>query len=245
MKFRSFRFVIAAILVSLLLATALAQKQGVAGWYAKAPITRVKKVDHKTGDVSTKPVVASLLQIQWNLLRRLDGNKPEIVDPRLEFQSADQVKLAITANQNGYLYIINQPEGKDGVLLFPDPTVNEGRNFIKKNQEYLLPYRCEGKPDPSDCWMEFSPPAGTETMIVIFSRDQITSLPNEVTKPGDAVKQETIARLKAASQQKIKEFFGSYAVPGRKAVPFATRVKNTNQKDNEDLITTIEIKHGQ
>ncbi len=225
--------------------TALAQKQGAKLWYAKAPIKRVKKPDRNTGPVSSKPVTASLLTIQWHLMKRLDGNQSEIVDPRQSLKTGDQVKLSITANQDGYLYIINQPEGKDGVLLFPDPLINDGKNFIKKDQEYLLPYRKEDIADPSDAWMQLYPPAGTETMIVIFTRDQITTLPNEVARPGDAIKPEVVADLKAASQQKVKEFFGKLAVPGRKAVPFATRVRNTNTSDNEDMITTIAIKHGQ
>jgi hypothetical protein len=229
----------------LLAATALAQKQGAAAWYAKAPIKRVKKTNHNTGPVSSKPVTASLLNIQWHLMKRLDGNRPEIVDPRQQFKTGDQVKLSITANQDGYLYIINQPEGKDGVLLFPDPLVNDGKNFVKRDQEYLVPYRKEDIADPSDAWMELSPPAGIETMIVIFSRDQITTLPNEVTHAGDAIKPEVIADFKAASQQKVQTSFGKLAVPGRKAVPYATRVKNINKNENEDMITTIAIKHGQ
>ncbi|MEW6208431.1 MAG: DUF4384 domain-containing protein [Acidobacteriota bacterium] len=241
MKFRT--WIVITMIVGLA-ASAVAQKQGAKAWYAKAPITRVKKPNHNTGNVSSKPVTASLLTIQWHMMRRLDGNRSEVVDPRQPLKTGDQVKLSITANQDGYLYIINQPEGKDGVLLFPDPLVNDGKNFIKKDQEYLLPYRCEDKPDPEDCWLELSPPAGTETMILIFSRDQITTLPNEVSRPGDAIKPEVVADLKTTSQQKVKESFGNFAVPGRKAVPFATRVKNTNTRDNEDMITTIAIKHG-
>ncbi len=241
-----FRVVLVIIMVAAFVAVpVVAQKQGAALWYAKAPIKRVKKPNHNTGAVSSKRVTASLLTIQWHLMKRLDGNRPEIVDPRQMLKTGDQIKLSLTANQDGYLYIINQPEGKDGVLLFPDPLVNDGKNFIKKDQEYLVPYRKEDIADPSDAWMELSPPAGVETMIVIFSRDQITTLPNEVARAGDMIKPEVVADLKTVSQQKIQEFFGRLAVPGRKAVPFATRVRNTNKNDNEDMITAIAIKHGQ
>jgi hypothetical protein len=240
-----FRILIVITLIVGLAVSAIAQKQGAKLWYARAEIKRVKKPNHNTGNISSKPVTASLLTLQWHLMKRLTGNRPEIIDPRQTLRTGDQIKLSITANQDGYLYIINQPEGKDGVLLFPDPLVNDGKNFIKKDQEYLVPYRKEDIADPTDAWMELSPPAGTETMIVIFSRDQITTLPNEVSRPGDAIKPEVIADLKATSQQKVKESFGNFAVPGRKAVPFATRVKNINTRDNEDMITTIAIKHGQ
>lgn len=243
MKFRI--IVVMMMVAALLAATALAQKQGAAAWYSKASIKRVKKPDHNTTVVPSKPFYGSLLTLQWHLMKRLDGNKPLVVDPRQSLKTGDQVKLSITANQDGYLYIINQPEGKDGVLLFPDPLVNDGKNFIKKDQEYLVPFRKEDIADPSDAWMQLYPPAGVETMIVIFTRDQITTLPNEVTRPGDAIKPEVVADLKATSQQKVQKSFGNLAVPGRKPVPFATRVKNINKNDNEDMITSIAIKHGQ
>jgi hypothetical protein len=187
-------------------------------------------------------VSASLLQIQWHLLRRGDGNRPEVVNPQMEFPTGEQVRLAVTANQDGYLYIVNQPEGKDGVLLFPDPQVNEGKNFVKKDEQYLVPYRCDDQSDPTDCWMQLDPPAGTENLIVILSRDEITTLP---TKPGEVVKAEVTAQLKSASGQRVTKSFGSFTVPGREEIQFATRVKNANTRDNEELITTIQIKHGQ
>ena len=88
----------------------------------------------------------------------------EETDSTKEFQTGDKVKLAITANQNGYLYIVNQPEGKDGVLLFPDLRINKGQNYVVKDQEYSVPSYCQGFDDPKDCWWQMVPPAGTETL---------------------------------------------------------------------------------
>ena len=228
-------------------ARAVAQEQGAKLWYSKASIKRVNKPNRRPvrPRPKTQKVVASLLTVQWNLFKRGDGNTKIEIDPETIFATGDQVKLAITANQDGFLYIIAQPEGKNGLLLFPDPHVNEGKNLVEKDKEYLIPYHCDDKPDPSDCWLEMTPPAGTEKLLVIFSRDQITTLPDKVIRIGDEIKAEVIEELEANSEQKVEKITGKLSIPGRPVAQHATRVRNINRDDNEELITIIEIKHGE
>lgn len=224
---------------------ATAQVQGAELWYMKTPITRVKKPKRKPirPRPDNKKSIEPLLTLQWNLLKRGDGNKRIEVDPTTIFETGDQVKLSITANQNGFLYIIAQPEGRNGALLFPDPNVNDGKNYITKNKEYLVPYRCVDKPDPEDCWLEMTPPAGTEKLLVIFSRDQITTLPDNVKKAGDEIRPEVIEEIEKSSRQLVEKITGKLIIPGRPVVPYATRLRNINVDDNEELMAVIEIKH--
>src|SRR5438128_11224743 len=134
---------IAAAAVALLVPTIFvpgvdAQKQGAPLWYSVVPVTRVKKPNRQAARPAPKTQKAALLTLQWHLLKRISDTKQEEADPSKEFQTGDKVKLAITANQNGYLYIVNQPEGKDGVLLFPDLRINKGKNYVAKDAEYIL-----------------------------------------------------------------------------------------------------------
>lgn len=221
-----------------------AQKQGAPLWYDVVTVKRVKKPDRQTARVVPRTQKAALLTLQWRVLKRTDDGKQEEADPSKEFQTGDKLKLAITANQNGYLYIVNQPEGKDGALLFPDLRINKGQNYVVKNKEYILPSYCEYD-DPKDCWWQMIPPAGTETLIVIFSRDKITTLPNQIAKPYSAVKRAVVEQLIASSEQKVKQMTGELdTIPGQKTVRFGTRAQNTNLQDNEELIATIELRHG-
>lgn len=225
-----------------------AQKQGAPLWYSVVTVNRVKKPDRKPVRPAPKVQKAALLTLQWRLLERGDGNKPIEADSRKEFQNGDQLRLAITANQDGYLYIVNQPPEKDGVLLFPDLRINGGTNRVLKDQEYMIPSYCkelEDLKDPKDCWMEMSPPAGTETMIVIFSRDKITTLPSQITEPYSPVKRSIVDGLIASSQQKVEQWTGELAIANKKAVRYATRVQNINHRDNEELIATIAFTHGE
>jgi len=129
-------------------------------------------------------------------------------------------------------------------MLFPDLRINSGRNYVLKDAEYIVPSYCPNL-GLEDCWFKMAPPAGTETMIVIFSRDRITTLPNQIAKPYSPVKRDIVEQLIASSQQKVRQTTGELTIPGRKAVRYATRVQNTNLQDNEELIATIELTHGE
>jgi hypothetical protein len=225
-----------------------AQEGGAKLWYKTANVTYKPKPDRTPPARPRKRVEPkSLLTLQWRLFERGNGNERNEVDPKTVFSSEDQVKLAITTNQAGYLYIINQEEGKDGKLLFPDSTVNGGSNYVEKNKEYFIPDKCDDTPDARDCWMEWTRAPGAENLVVIFSRDEITTLPKTVSKASDVINRADIEKIVANSSKKVKPYFGSgrLAIPGAKAARYPTWVQNTDTADNEDLVTTIKIKHGE
>lgn len=250
MPFRLSRIGLIAFLVVGLVASGLlplrvgAQKEGAPLWYSVVKINRVKKVNRDAPHQTVQR--AALLTLQWHLLQRGDGNKQLEVSPRKKFENDDQLKLAITTNQSGYLYIVNRPQGKDPVLLFPDLRINQGNNQVLKDKQYVIPAYCPDYEDPDDCWFTIKPPAGTETMIVIFSRDKITTLPNHIAKSNPTVNRDVVEELISSSKQRVKQMTGDdLRIPGKKAVRFTTRVQNTNPKDNEELIATIELTHGE
>jgi uncharacterized protein DUF4384 len=236
---------VAGLFAPAVLATRVAaQKQGAPLWYSVTTVNRVKKPDRKPARPLVKTQKAALLTLQWHLIQRVDDDTQAEADSSKEFQSGDKLKVAVTTNQSGYLYIVNQRPNNDSVLLFPDLRINKGRNYVQKDKEYIVPSYCPGFKDPNDCWFKIAPPAGTDTMIVIFSRDRITTLPSQIAKPYSLIKRSLVDQLIASSQQKVQEMTGELTIPGKKAVRYATRVQNTNPKDNEELIATIELTHG-
>jgi hypothetical protein len=240
-----------SILMAQSLFAGAAQKKSPLVWERPVTVKRVSKPYTKPAKPLKAEQLAPLLTLQWHLLLRGNGNVPQPVDSSQVFETGDQLKLSITTNQDGFLYVINQTNGMPGVVIFPNPDINNGRNDVKKNTDYVLPpFQCPGVPgipDPSDCWWQMAPPAGTEELIVIFSRDKITSLPSEISAEGEAptVDESVIKDLKAKSRQAVRQDTGALSIAGRPAVPFTTRVQNANRKDNEELITTIRLKHGE
>jgi hypothetical protein len=228
-----------------------AQKQGAPLWYSVVTVKRVDKPNRQR----TRPVPktgkqrAALLTLQWRLLERGDNNVQREADPSQVFHNEDQLKLAVTTNQDGYLYVIHRMNNGDGKLVFPDPRSNEGRNEVKKNKEYIVPSYCPSFLNPNDCWWEMAPPTGRENFIVVFSRDEFEKLPRLVTvNNGDyenpIIKGDLIEELINTSRQKVKEATGRLTIPGTRPARFATRLQNINLEDNEELIGRIQLKHG-
>lgn len=243
----SLRILLLAITISLfaMSAPSLAQKSKAPVWYATANVTRVKKADRKTTVKKLPPKqTVPLLTLQWRLVERGDGNVKIEADSSKEFHTDDQLQMAIAPNQDGYLYIIHYTEGQEGQLLFPAPHINNGKNFVKRDTEYFVPSRCSHIAEEEDCWLTMAPPAGTENFIVIFSRDPLTTLPEQVEAPGAApVKAVLIKNLETESGQKVQEIKNPPKIRALVPVRYGKWVRNINTKDNEELITTIRIKH--
>jgi hypothetical protein len=255
MRFRSIQASLIAVSTGALLFPAIlvrdvdAQKQGKVLWYPVATVNRVNKPDRPVTRPRPKTQKAALLTLQWRLFKRGNGNLQEEADPAQVFHNEDQLKLAVTINQNGYLYVIHQMNNGDGRLVFPDPRSNDGRNEVQKDKEYVVPSYCPAFPDPNDCWWEMAPPTGRENFIVVFSRDEFEKLPRRVAlSNGDyeypTIRQDLLAELINSSRQEKKEVTGRLTIPGKPVARFATRLQNTNVKDNEELIGRIQLKHG-
>ena len=226
-----------------------AQKQGAPLWEKTVTVKRVQKPDRKPPSTLPETQRVKLLTLQWRVIERGNGNVQKEADPSQVFHNEDQLKLAVTTNQDGYLYVIHRMDNGDGKLVFPDPRSNEGRNDVKKNQEYIVPSYCSIYPDPKDCWWEMAPPIGRESFIVVFSRDEFEKLPRRVTTNNGEYEYPIIKRalfeiLTNTSSKNVKEATGRLRIPGKPAARFATWLQNTNLKDNEELIATIQLRHG-
>jgi hypothetical protein len=225
--------------------------EGAPLWYSEVTVKRVKKPNRPAAHPLPKGGTqkAALLTLQWRFLQRGENNVQQAADPNQVFHNEDQLKLAVTTNQNGYLYVINRMNSGDGRLVFPDPRSNKGLNEVKKNQEYVVPSFCPSFREPNDCWWEMAPPTGRETFIVVFSREKYDKLPNQVAEnngeyENPVIKGDLIEDLINASRQNVKKATGQLTIPGKPPARFATWLQNTNREDNEELIATIQLKHG-
>ena len=205
-----------------------------------ATVKRVAKPGRKPGPRRRPVMQAPLLTIQYRLIKRTEGGAFGDTSPSTVFFTGDQVKIAITPNQDGYLYIINNTQGRDGQLVFPDSRINNGLNFVNKNTEYIVPGACPKFANPKDCWYEMDDVAGREEFTLIFSRDAISSLPNEAIGNGGLIKADTIRELRKQSSQDVEE---TSLRKGIGVGNYVIWVKNKNKSDNEELIYTIGLSH--
>ena len=218
-------------------------------WVTEKVITRKAKPNRirqtaNSGKGTNKPPVVQrekvrLLTIQWRVLKKNAEGKAVEVNPESTFFTGDRVQFAVKVNQNGYLYIIQDTEGEEAAAIFPDEHINGGNNFVKKDVEYVLPFNCD-EAHKDDCWFLMEPPDGREAVTVIFSRDKITSLPNDAEQAKTLIKKQTISSIKDSSPALLRNNRPKSLGAGR----FVTWVTNTNVKDNEELVSTFYLTHS-
>lgn len=218
-------------------------------WENKVEVKRVEKPQRTPPKPRPKPKIVKrqppvvvervqLLSLRWSANRgdwadAPDPSKnPKPINPETTFKVNDHLQFEFTVNQDGYLYIIQE---KDLTMVFPDKRINNGQNFLKKDQKIVIPSNCasENKDKNGNCWFQVE--NTDDDLTLIFSRDKIDDLPNSATEDGTIiVKKDVLAKVKSGSTQQF-----SKTNPNAMTVQFT----NLNRNDNEELIIETKIKH--
>ena len=203
--------------------------------------------------------LAPLLTLKYKLLQRTAGGDGKTVDAaQTDFAIGDQFRLALTPNQRGYLYVIHHSVDNDNNIvdqphvIFPSPRINDGKNEVKKDEQYVVPKFCPEFDDPKDCWWEITPPAGRDFFTAIYSRDEITDLPSSLSEADVTANAKDAVALKTLEGFNKERDANKSSVARAKKIGFKSQrttaedgifIQNTNRKDNEELIDTIELRH--
>jgi Domain of unknown function (DUF4384) len=203
--------------------------------------------------------LSPLLTLKYNMLERAAGGDGRVVDTsQSTFNVGDQFRLALTPNQRGYLYVIHHSVDNNNNIvdqphvIFPSPRINNGKNEVNKDEQYVVPKFCPEFDDPKDCWWEITPPAGRDFFTVIFSRDEITDLPSSLTEADVTANAKDAVALKTLEAFNKERDANKQSLAHTKQIRFKSKrttdedgifIQNTNRKDNEELIDTIELRH--
>lgn len=208
---------------------------------------------HRKYRMRPRVETAPLLTVQYRvLIKRTDGSEGESSLASV-FHTGDRLRLGVTANQDGFLYVVYQKEGEDGQIMFPDSRVNHGENYVTNNEEFILPPINCPLPDPDQCWYQVTDDPTQEYFIIVFSRDQITDLPNSAGRPSDAIKKVLVSGV--VKKDIIEDYIRSarvqdykiYGRPRRSNTPasrYAVWITNTNRQDNEEIILRVPLNKG-
>ena len=265
MKSRLFSYSLITLVIGGLFAqcftieTASAKGENSFLWDAPVQVSRPAKpkTGRKPRPKPVKPVEETpLLTLKYQVLMRGDGGAAQRVDAvKTEFKVGDQLKLAVTPNQDGFLYIVHHSVDNNNKIIdqphviFPNPEINGGKNGVKKDERYIVPKRCPQFEDPEDCWWEITPPSGKDFFTVIFSRDELKDLPSQMTsedsgKDKDAVAMNIITQLKSTSNTKDIARADKIKIDSRNTTESdGTYIQNTNKNDNEEIFDAIELRH--
>jgi len=111
------------------------------------------------------------LRVSMELKR---GGAVRAVSPQTIFQSGDNVKLHLTSNFDGYIYVLDEGTSGNTTLLYPASQTGTS-NLVKTGHEYVIPetagsFRVTGQ-------------AGVERLIVIASPRALGQLEQQYAKP--------------------------------------------------------------
>jgi len=90
----------------------------------------------------------------------------------INFEKDYRVRLNVSSQQPGYLYILNEgPATANGaasfVVLFPSTTANEGLSYLAENQRVEI---------PQTSWFQFDAEQGTEKLWLVFGANAVPEL---------------------------------------------------------------------
>ena len=231
MPFKPFGFRPALMMTVILLASVpfggrVAKAQNT--WTESVTVTRKVK-PRKKYRVRVRPrqaVRVRLLSVQFRILTVGRDGKATEVNPQAVFNPGDRLRLAVKANQRGFLYIIHQSApDKPGALLFPNSRINNGQNEVEREVEFVVPSGCPTEP----CVYEVNSFPGQEVFTVIFSRDQFLDLPNSATDVSGGINPQYLQQMASLSGQKLSR-------PQTGDSIFSVRISNLNRSDNEEII---------
>jgi hypothetical protein len=100
----------------------------------------------------------------WIELVDAGGQRVEVTTDHL-FRSGDRIKMHLETNRDGYLYLLNVGSTGRYHLLFPQPQLAEGSNFVKARTVYEI---------PAGAHITFDDHPGEERLVALLSPHPMT-----------------------------------------------------------------------
>ena len=106
------------------------------------------------------------LGLRYTILKKTGDGQAE-VNAESTFRAGDRIRLAVEANDDGYLYVVNRGSSGTWKVLFPSPEIKNGDNRIEKRVRYEI---------PSGYTFTFDEQAGEEKLFIVLSRQPAADL---------------------------------------------------------------------
>ncbi|MFQ3582201.1 MAG: DUF4384 domain-containing protein [Chloracidobacterium sp.] len=126
--------------------------------------------------VPTNPASLEPLGLGYTLYAKNRQGRPERVDPRQVFNTGDEIRFVVEANQDGYFYVFNADSKGALRMIYPHARLQNGDNFIRGHVPYQIPSDKESDPDAQ--WFAFLTPGEVrEKIFFVFSRAPLPDIP--------------------------------------------------------------------
>jgi len=96
-------------------------------------------------------------------------------EPGREFRTGDRIRLALEPSVDGYLYIFDSEDGGPPKMIYPDPRLDGGDNWIEAHVPIEVPSSEETEERLR--WFEFYGQPGGDRIYVVVSREPLPIVP--------------------------------------------------------------------
>ena len=186
------------------------------------------------------PATTELALIYSVTVQKYRDNKP--FDPPFQlakemlFESDYQIRLNISSQQSGFLYVLNEgPHEKDQpadfVVLFPSPTSNGGSALVSESQPIQIPEKS---------WIKFDKDKGTEKVWLVFAPNAVPQL--EPIRSYASPKTRGLI-TDAGLRDNVQQFFRSKAAAKPSVEESVERKETRILSRNDVLVHFINLEH--
>lgn len=119
--------------------------------------------------------VSAALGLGYTLFMRGANGRSIRVEPTREFHNGDSIRLALEPNVDGYLYVFHTENDGAPQMIFPDPRLDGGENWIEAHVPVEVPSSEET--DERLRWFTFYGNAGIERLYVVVTREPLPVVP--------------------------------------------------------------------
>jgi hypothetical protein len=147
------------------------------------------------------------LGLRYTILKKA-GDQPVEVGADTVFHAGDRIRLAVEANDDGYLYVVNRGSSGTWKLLFPSPEIKDGDNRIQKRARFEI---------PSGYTFTFDEQSGEEKLFIVLCRQPAADLEGLIYSLGNPASDKPLEKPKllmasaALSDDMIGKLRNAYA----------------------------------
>src|SRR5258706_13518790 len=139
-----------------------------------------KSYSNQNSNGVSGPVQA--IGLGYTLYMRDSSGRSVRVEPGHEFHSGDRVRISLEPSVDGYLYVFHTEGAGQPEMIYPDPRLDEGENWIEAHVPMEVP--SSEQADERYHWFVFDNNPATERLYVVVTRKPLPLVPTG----GDLVK---------------------------------------------------------
>ena len=125
--------------------------------------------------VNANNAASGPIGLGYTLFMRDPNGRSVRVEPGHEFHSGDRVRISLEPNVDGYLYVFHTEGAGQPEMIYPDPRLDEGENWIEAHVPMEVP--SSEQSDERYHWFVFDNNPATERLYVVVTRRPLPSVP--------------------------------------------------------------------